>query len=150
MPLLMAASLYQKMAVSVGSQCGILFPLHQAETRCSHQCTYRERKNMNLPGVVVDLPTLTNKDKEDLINWGVKNNIDFIAASFVRKEKDLDNIREVLGEEGASIHIISKIENQEGIQNFEEVLNKSDGIMVRLVLAFSCIHSCMCKQGCTT
>lgn len=85
---------------------------------------------MNLPGVIVDLPTLTDKDKEDLTQWGVKNNIDFIAASFVRKGADLDNIRAVLGEEGAGIHIISKIENQEGIQNFETVLEKSDGIMV--------------------
>lgn len=86
---------------------------------------------MNLPGVVVDLPTLTAKDEEDLVNWGVKNRVDFIAASFVRKGADLDNIRKVLGEEGQGIHIISKIENQEGIQNFEEVLDKSDGIMVR-------------------
>lgn len=85
---------------------------------------------MNLPGVVVDLPTLTDKDKDDLLQWGVKNQVDFIAASFVRKGADLDTIRSVLGEEGASIHIISKIENQEGIQNFETVLQKSDGIMV--------------------
>jgi pyruvate kinase len=85
---------------------------------------------MNLPGVIVDLPTLTDKDKVDLIEWGVKNQVDFIAASFVRKGEDLDNIRAVLGEEGASINIISKIENQEGIQNFETILQKSDGIMV--------------------
>ena len=86
---------------------------------------------MNLPGVVVDLPTLTDKDKEDLVQWGVKNKVDFIAASFVRKGLDLDNIRDVLGEAGADIHIISKIENQEGIQNFEVILEKSDGVMVR-------------------
>lgn len=88
---------------------------------------------MNLPGVVVDLPTLTDKDKEDLVQWGVKNKVDFIAASFVRKGMDLDNIRDVLGEAGADIHIISKIENQEGIQNFEVILEKSDGVMVRAV-----------------
>ena len=56
---------------------------------------YRERKNVNLPGVVVDLPTLTKKDEDDLVNWGVPNDIDFIAASFVRKGLDLDNIRKV-------------------------------------------------------
>jgi pyruvate kinase len=56
----------------------------------------RERKNVNLPGVVVDLPTLTKKDEEDLVNWGLPNDIDFIAASFVRKGQDLDNIRKVL------------------------------------------------------
>ena len=55
----------------------------------------RERKNVNLPGVVVDLPTLTKKDEEDLVNWGIPNDIDFIAASFVRKGQDLDNIRKV-------------------------------------------------------
>lgn len=53
----------------------------------------RERKNVNLPGVVVDLPTLTKKDEDDLVNWGIPNDIDFIAASFVRKGQDLDNIR---------------------------------------------------------
>jgi pyruvate kinase len=56
----------------------------------------RERKNVNLPGVVVDLPTLTAKDEEDLVKWGVPNDIDFIAASFVRKGSDLDYIRKVL------------------------------------------------------
>ena len=58
-----------------------------------HVCS--ERKNVNLPGVVVDLPTLTKKDEEDLVNWGIPNDIDFIAASFVRKGQDLDNIRKV-------------------------------------------------------
>ena len=55
----------------------------------------RERKNMNLPGVVVDLPTLTSKDEDDLVNWGVPNDIDFIAASFVRKASDIEYIRKV-------------------------------------------------------
>ena len=50
---------------------------------------------MNLPGVVVDLPTLTAKDEDDLVNWGVPNDIDFVAASFVRKGEDLDYIRKV-------------------------------------------------------
>lgn len=85
---------------------------------------------MNLPGVVVDLPTLTDKDVEDLKGFALTNKVDFIAASFVRKPTDLDNIRSVLGESGSDIHIISKIENQEGIQNFEAILEKSDGIMV--------------------
>lgn len=50
---------------------------------------------MNLPGVIVDLPTLTSKDEEDLIKWGLPNDIDFIAASFVRKGSDVTNIRKV-------------------------------------------------------
>ena len=61
----------------------------------SAQPLCRERKNVNLPGVIVDLPTLTKKDEEDLVNWGIPNDIDFIAASFVRKGQDLDNIRKV-------------------------------------------------------
>ncbi len=55
----------------------------------------RERKNVNLPGVIVDLPTLTKKDEEDLVQWGLINDIDFIAASFVRKGSDITNIRKV-------------------------------------------------------
>ncbi len=54
-----------------------------------------ERKNVNLPGVVVDLPTLTEKDIDDIVNWGIPNEIDTIAASFVRKGADLDYIRQV-------------------------------------------------------
>ncbi|GFH11258.1 pyruvate kinase, partial [Haematococcus lacustris] len=89
-----------------------------------------ERKNVNLPGVVVDLPTLTEKDVDDIINWAVPNDIDFIAASFVRKGSDIDKIRQVLGEKGRYIKIISKVENQEGIQNFDEILAKTDSVMV--------------------
>lgn len=55
----------------------------------------RERKNVNLPGVVVDLPTLTSKDIDDIVNWCIPNDIDFIAASFVRKGSDIDNVRQV-------------------------------------------------------
>lgn len=86
---------------------------------------------MNLPGVVVDLPTLTDKDVDDIVNWAIPNDIDFIAASFVRKGSDIDNINKVLGERGRYIKIISKVENQEGIQNFDEILSKTDAVMVR-------------------
>jgi pyruvate kinase len=72
---------------------------------------------MNLPGVVVDLPTLTDKDVDDIVNWGIKNDIDLIAASFVRKASDVTHIRKILAENGGSgIKIISKIENQEGLE----------------------------------
>ncbi|BDA42308.1 Pyruvate kinase, cytosolic isozyme [Coccomyxa sp. Obi] len=98
--------------------------------KCMNNATLGERKNVNLPGVVVDLPTLTAKDEDDLVNWGLPNDIDFIAASFVRKGSDLDYIRKVLGPKGRSIKIISKVENQEGLQNFKEILEKSDAIMV--------------------
>jgi pyruvate kinase len=98
--------------------------------RCRNTAMLGERKNVNLPGVVVDLPTLTEKDVDDIVNWGVANEIDLIAASFVRKGSDLDLIREVLGERGRYIKIISKVENQEGIQNFDAILDKTDGVMV--------------------
>ena len=89
-----------------------------------------DKKNMNLPGAIVDLPTLTEKDINDLQKWAVPNKVDFIAASFVRKAADIHFIREVLGEEGKDIKIIAKIENQEGLENFDDILKVTDGIMV--------------------
>merc|ERR1712157_572258 len=62
--------------------------------------------------------------------WGVKHKVDFIAASFVRKASDVTNIREALGEEGKSIKVICKIENQEGLENYDAILDVTDGIMV--------------------
>ena len=150
---------------------------------------------MNLPGAIVNLPTLTEKDVVDLTDFGIPQNVDFIAASFVRKGADIDFIRSVLGEQGGHIKIIAKIEvgnvplfllpslppslppsisrslyavfpgasrrafaspsnpssphhpslppspppslllpslpqNQEGLNNYEEILTKTDGIMV--------------------
>lgn len=89
-----------------------------------------EKKNMNLPQVIVNLPTLTEKDEEDIIKFGLKEGIDMIAASFVRKADDVHYIRDLLGPRGAHIKIISKIENHEGLNNYEEILEASDGIMV--------------------
>jgi Pyruvate kinase, barrel domain len=98
--------------------------------RIENSCSIGERKNMNLPGVVVDLPTLTEKDISDIKDWGVKNQVDFIAASFVRKASDVTEIRKVLGEAGKGIRIICKIENQEGMENYDEILKATDAIMV--------------------
>lgn len=64
-----------------------------------------------------------------MVNFGVANGVDFIAASFVRKGSDIDNIRSVLGEEGKHIKIIAKIENQEGLENYDDILDKTDGII---------------------
>ncbi|KAL7580324.1 hypothetical protein ACA910_004359 [Epithemia clementina (nom. ined.)] len=105
-------------------------PNGEVTCRIENNASIGERKNMNLPGVVVDLPTLTEKDIDDIVNWGMPNDIDFIAASFVRKASDVLKIREVLGEKGAGIKIISKIENQEGMENYDEILKVTDGIMV--------------------
>lgn len=88
-----------------------------------------ETKGINLPGTEVDLPAITPKDKEDLI-FGVQQGVDLIAASFVRKADDVKEIRKVLGLPGRGIMIFSKIESQEGLDNFDEILEVSDGIMV--------------------
>lgn len=93
-------------------------------------CTIGERKNMNLPGVIVDLPTVTEKDKDDLINFGLKYEVDMIALSFVRKGSDIKYVRELLGPRGANIKLIAKIENQEGLDNYDDILKEVDGIMV--------------------
>lgn len=88
------------------------------------------RKGVNLPGVKVNLPSLMEKDIADL-KFGVENGFDIVAASFIRSAADVVNIRRVLEENGGgNIHIISKIENQEGVENIDSILEVSDGIMV--------------------
>ncbi len=88
------------------------------------------RKTMNVPGMNLDLPALTDKDVED-ITKGVAAGMDFIAASFVRKASDVIEIKNLLKKiNGEKVKVIAKIENQQGIDNFEEILEVSDGIMV--------------------
>jgi len=99
--------------------------------RVENNASIGERKNMNLPGVVVDLPTLTEKDIDDIVNFGIRHNVDFIAASFVRKASDVKKIRTILAENGGQhIKIICKIENLEGLQNYQKILQATDAIMV--------------------
>ncbi|KAH0465892.1 hypothetical protein IEQ34_005995 [Dendrobium chrysotoxum] len=98
--------------------------------RCENSATLGERKNVNLPGVIVDLPTLTEKDKEDIMRWGVPNKIDIIALSFVRKGSDLSAVRVLLGDHAKQIILMSKVENQEGVANFDDILNNTDAFMV--------------------
>jgi len=88
------------------------------------------RKSINVPDLPLQLPGITEKDVED-IKYGIQVGFDYIAASFVRKPEDVLAIRQVLKENGGEhIKIIAKIENREGINNFDEILNVSDGIMV--------------------
>lgn len=102
------------------------------EIKCTVQNAgiVKNNKGVNVPGVKINLPAITPKDRKD-IEFGIENGIDFIAASFVRKAADVLAIREILEEKGASdIEIISKIENQEGVDNIDEILEVSDGLMV--------------------
>ena len=88
------------------------------------------RKTVNVPGLVLNLPALSEKDINDLTN-GVKAGFDYIFASFVRRADDLHQMRKLLDDNGGqAVKIIAKIESQEGIDNFEEILELADGIMV--------------------
>ena len=88
------------------------------------------RKGVNAPGVSINLPGITEKDSSD-IRFGLENKINYIAASFVRKAQDVLDIRELLKEKNMEdVQIFPKIESQEGIDNFEEIIAVSDGLMV--------------------
>lgn len=89
----------------------------------------KENKGINLPGVNVSAPALTEKDKKDL-NFGIKLGIDYIALSFLRSAADLKQIRSILKKQHADIPVIAKIEKPEAVNNLEEILKASDGIMV--------------------
>lgn len=89
----------------------------------------KRRKGMNLPGMKLSTPSLTEKDKSD-IEYAVKRGIDYVALSFVRSEKDIVELREWLCKHGSSALIIAKIEKEEAVENFDKILEVSDGIMV--------------------
>lgn len=106
--------------------------VHSTEVVCEvlNEGDLGENKGVNLPGVITNLPALAEKDKADLI-FGCEMDVDFVAASFIRKRSDVEEIRAHLDANGGQdIMIISKIENQEGLNNFDEILEVSDGIMV--------------------
>lgn len=87
-------------------------------------------KGVNLPNSKIKLPALTEKDKNDLL-FGIEKDVEYVAASFIRKADDVKNIRSFLNENGGEkIKIISKIENQEGLDNLDEIIDASDGIMI--------------------
>lgn len=92
--------------------------------------TLKNNKGVNVPGVSVQLPGITEKDAQDIL-FGVEQDVDFIAASFVRRDSDVLEIRELLEKNGGShIQIVPKIENQEGVDNIDKILEVSDGLMV--------------------
>lgn len=92
--------------------------------------TLKNKKGVNVPNVSINLPGITEKDAADII-FGIENDVDYIAASFVRRPSDVLEITEILEKHNAThIQIIPKIENQEGVDNIDEILKISDGLMV--------------------
>ena len=87
------------------------------------------RKSVNVPGVHIELPALTEKDKTN-IKLAIEENLDFIAHSFVRNKSDIKAVQDILDEYNSDIKIISKIENQEGVDNIDEIIEASYGIMI--------------------
>lgn len=88
------------------------------------------KKSVNIPYIHLDMPYLSERDKSDLL-FGIEQDVDYVAASFVRSKEDVIALRKFLDyNDGHSIRIISKIENNEGVENFDEILEYSDGIMV--------------------
>jgi pyruvate kinase len=91
--------------------------------------TLGSRKSVNVPGVRINLPSLTERDKQNIL-FAIENNIDFIAHSFVRNKQDVLDIQKILDEHNSPIKIISKIENQEGVDNIDEILEYTYGVMI--------------------
>ena len=90
----------------------------------------KDRRGVNVPGVTLNFEFMSSKDKKDIL-WACENKLDYIAASFVRSKNDLNEINKVLKEaNNTTIQIIPKIESQDGVENFEEILLNSDGIMI--------------------
>ena len=87
------------------------------------------RKSVNVPGVRINLPALTEKDRKNIL-YAIEHNIDFIAHSFVRNKQDVLDIQEILDAHNSSIKIIAKIENQEGVDNIDEILEVAYGVMI--------------------
>ena len=94
-----------------------------------NEATLGSRKSVNVPGVRINLPSLTEKDRNNIL-YAIEKDIDFIAHSFVRNKQDVLDIREILDAHKSDIKIIAKIENQEGVDNIDEILEVADGVMV--------------------
>ena len=126
-------------SVNVGSQITVDNGLinfkvlsKQSETllcKVIHGGKIGSKRHVNLPGVRINMPSITPKDIQD-IEFGIKNNVDFIAASFVRSEKDLYILEQILSKKKSKAKIIAKIENQEGLDNIENISKSAWGIMV--------------------
>lgn len=98
-------------------------------TRVENGGTLKSQKGVNVPGVPINLPFLTSKDRDD-ISFGLQNGIDFIAASFTRKAADILEVRRLAEDQGASVKIIAKIESKGGLENLDSILEVANGVMV--------------------
>jgi pyruvate kinase len=98
-------------------------------TKCIEPGAVSNNKGINLPGVAVSVPALSEKDKEDL-RWGLKAGVDFIALSFVRNAGDINDVHAIMDDVGIRIPVIAKIEKPQAVKNLEEIVNAFDGIMV--------------------
>ncbi len=108
----------------------VLKEQNEIKTRVLNSGPLKNKKGVNVPNVSVNLPGITEKDANDIV-FGIEQGVDFIAASFVRRAKDVLEIRELLEKHDAThIQIVPKIENQEGVDNIAEILEVSDGLMV--------------------
>lgn len=90
-----------------------------------------EKRPMHLPGAHLDIPVLNSKDELDIVEFAVKGKLEMVAVSLVRSQENIETVRELLARSNASdIRVIAKIENLEGLNNFEEILAAADGIMI--------------------
>lgn len=89
----------------------------------------KSKRHVNLPGIRVNLPAITEKDRQDIL-FGIEQEVDFIALSFVRNASDVNELKQLLGKKADKIKIIAKIEDQEGVTNLDEIIAVADGIMV--------------------
>ena len=94
-----------------------------------NEASLGSRKSVNVPGVRINLPSLTERDRKNIL-WAIEHDLDFIAHSFVRTKQDVLDIQRILDEHNSSIKIIAKIENQEGVDNADEILEAAYGIMI--------------------
>ncbi|MFW6052091.1 MAG: pyruvate kinase [Myxococcota bacterium] len=102
---------------------------HRLKCRVMDGGTLGSRKHVNLPGIRVNLPSITKKDRED-IAFALEQDVDFIALSFVRNAEDVLEVREIIDQAEGHQRLIAKIENQEGVDRFDDILEVADGIMV--------------------
>lgn len=104
---------------------------HQGHMRCRviDGGLLKSKSHVNLPGIRVNLPAITKKDREDIL-FGLDQDIDFIALSFVREANDVRQLKELMGDKVGKVKIIAKIEDQEGVRNLDEILEEVDAVMV--------------------